>query len=166
MTHFFKIAGLLWSACHKKRYLFCVELTNFGIFTKPFPIFFSKQAKLRQPNRAETADFRFRISNFEIRQIAFLMTCRPQKVNEKITRLFWQISCFYAVVSKHVGDFFKFLGPSQKSWTLIQRMTSRFDRNSTFFDFYIFDRQNAAHKTINGEILLYHDVIFWFARWK
>ena len=31
---------LMWSACHKKRYLLCVELTNFGIFTKPFPIFF------------------------------------------------------------------------------------------------------------------------------
>ena len=30
----------MWSACHKKRYLLCVELTNFGIFTKPFPIFF------------------------------------------------------------------------------------------------------------------------------
>ena len=61
---------LMWSACHKKRYLLCVELTNFGIFTKPFPIG-------RQPHRAETADFRFQISNFEIRQIAFLMTCRP-----------------------------------------------------------------------------------------
>ena len=35
---------------------------------------FFKQAKLRQPIRAETADFRFQISNFEIRQIAFLMT--------------------------------------------------------------------------------------------
>ena len=39
--------------------------------------FFQNKAKLRQPNSAETADFRFRISNFEIRQIAFLMTCRP-----------------------------------------------------------------------------------------
>ena len=73
---------LMWSACHKKRYLLCAELTNFGIFTKPFPIFFSKQAKLRQPHRAETADFRFQISNFEIRQIAFLMTCRPNKIRK------------------------------------------------------------------------------------
>ena len=44
------------------------------------PHFFSKQAKLRQPHRAETADFRFQISNFEICQIAFLMTCRPHKI--------------------------------------------------------------------------------------
>ena len=34
---------LMWSACHKKRYLLCVELTNFGIFTKPFPIFFQNK---------------------------------------------------------------------------------------------------------------------------
>ena len=27
-------------------------------------------------------------------------------------------SCFYSVVSKQVGDFFKFLWPSQRSWTL------------------------------------------------
>ena len=37
---------------------------------------------------------------------------------EKISHLFWQNSCFYSVVSKQVGDFFKFLWPSQKSWTL------------------------------------------------
>ena len=37
---------------------------------------------------------------------------------EKITHRFWQISWFYSVVSKHVGDFFKFLWPSQNSWTL------------------------------------------------
>ena len=53
----------MWSACHKKSYLLFVELTNFGIFTKPFPIFFSKQAKLRQPNRPETADFRLLTSS-------------------------------------------------------------------------------------------------------
>ena len=58
------LAWLMWSACHVKSYLLCVELTNFGIFTKPFPIFFSKQAKLRQANRAETADFRFLTSRF------------------------------------------------------------------------------------------------------
>ena len=83
----------MWSACHKKRYLLCVELTNFGIFTKPFPIFFSKQAKLRQPHRAETADFRFQISNFEIRQIAFLMTCRPHK-REFSPKKFWILKFF------------------------------------------------------------------------
>ena len=59
----------MWLACHKKRYLLCVKLANFGIFTKPFPNFFSKQAKLTQPHRAETADFRFQISNFEIRGV-------------------------------------------------------------------------------------------------
>ena len=63
------LSKFMWSACHVKSYLLCVELTNFGIFTKPFPIFLSKQAKLRQSNRAETADFRFQISNFKIRQI-------------------------------------------------------------------------------------------------
>ena len=33
------------------------------------------------------------------------------------THLVWQNSCFYSVVSKQVEDFFKFLWPSQKSWT-------------------------------------------------
>ena len=37
---------------------------------------------------------------------------------EKISHLFWQNSCFYSVASKQVGYFFKFLWPSQKSWTL------------------------------------------------
>ena len=37
---------------------------------------------------------------------------------EKISHLFWQNSCFYSVASKQVGDFFKFLWPSQKSWSL------------------------------------------------
>ena len=37
---------------------------------------------------------------------------------EKISHLFWQNSYFYSVPSKQVGDFFKFLWPSQKSWTL------------------------------------------------
>ena len=32
--------SVMWSACHVKSYFLCVELTNFGIFTKPFPIFF------------------------------------------------------------------------------------------------------------------------------
>ena len=68
----------MWSACHKKRYLLC-RIDEFWNIHETFPHFFSKQAKLRQPHRAETADFRFQISNFEIRQIAFLMTCRPHK---------------------------------------------------------------------------------------
>ena len=55
------------------------RIDEFWNIHETFPHFFSKQAKLRQPNRAETADFRFRISYFEIRQIAFLMTCRPHK---------------------------------------------------------------------------------------
>ena len=37
---------------------------------------------------------------------------------ENISHLFWQNSCFYSVTSKQVGDFFKFLWPFQKSWTL------------------------------------------------
>ena len=37
---------------------------------------------------------------------------------EKISHLFWQNNCFYSVVSKQVGDFFKFLWPFQKNWTL------------------------------------------------
>ena len=37
---------------------------------------------------------------------------------EKISHLFWQNSWFYSVVSKQVKDFFKFLWPFQKSWTL------------------------------------------------
>ena len=55
------------------------RIDEFWNIHETFSHFFSKQAKLRQPNRAETADFRFQISNFEIRQIAFLMTCRPHK---------------------------------------------------------------------------------------
>ena len=37
---------------------------------------------------------------------------------EKISHLFWQNSCFYSVVAKQVGDIFKSLWPSKKSWTL------------------------------------------------
>ena len=53
------------------------RIDEFWNIHETFPHFFSKQAKLRQPHRAETADFRFQISNFEIRQIAFLTTCQP-----------------------------------------------------------------------------------------
>ena len=42
---------------------------------------------------------------------------RPQNLKE-ISDLFWQNSGFYSVVSKQVGDFFKFSCPFQKSWTL------------------------------------------------
>ena len=63
---------------HEKLFVMC-RIDEFWNIHETFSHFFSKQAKLRQPNRAETADFRFRISNFEIRQIAFLMTCRPHK---------------------------------------------------------------------------------------
>ena len=55
------------------------RIDEFWNIHETFPHIFSKQAKLRQPQSAETADFRFQISNFEIRQIAFLMTCRPHK---------------------------------------------------------------------------------------
>ena len=37
---------------------------------------------------------------------------------EKISHHFWQNSCSYSVASKQVGDFFEFLWPFQKSWTL------------------------------------------------
>ena len=33
---------LMLLACHKKSYLICDEITNFGIFTQPIPNFFSK----------------------------------------------------------------------------------------------------------------------------
>ena len=49
------------------------RIDEFWNIHETFPrFFFSKQAKLRQPHRAETADFRFQISNFEIRQTALL----------------------------------------------------------------------------------------------
>ena len=78
----------MWSACHKKRYFLCVELTNFGIFTKHFPIFFQNKQNLdsHTGQRQLISDFRFQISNFEIRQIAFLMTCRPHKRQFQITK--------------------------------------------------------------------------------
>ena len=38
---------------------------------------------------------------------------------EKISHLFWQNRCLYSVASKQVGEFFKFLWPFQKSWTLL-----------------------------------------------
>ena len=55
------------------------RIDEFWNIHETFPHFFSKQAKLRKPHWAETADFRFQIYNFEIRQIAFLMTCRPHQ---------------------------------------------------------------------------------------
>ena len=57
---------LMWSACHKKRYLLCVELTNFGIFTKPFPIFFQNKQNWdsHTEQRQLISDFRFLISRF------------------------------------------------------------------------------------------------------
>ena len=77
-------SSLMWSARHKKSYLLCVEFWNIH---ETFSHFFSKQAKLRQPIRAETADFRFQISNIEIRQIAFLMTCRTQNDSSCMVRI-------------------------------------------------------------------------------
>ena len=62
------------------------RIDEFWNIHETFPHFFSKQAKLRQAHRAETADFRFQISNFEICQIAFLMTCRPHKRQFQITK--------------------------------------------------------------------------------
>ena len=78
------------------------RIDEFWNIHETFPHFFSKQAKLRQPHRAETADFRFQISNFEIRQIAFLMTCRPHLPLRKGLE-----SIFYsrAVNSIHTGIF-------------------------------------------------------------
>ena len=57
---------LLWSACHKKRYLLCVELTNFGIFTKPLPIFFQNKQNWdsHTGQRQLISDFRFLTSRF------------------------------------------------------------------------------------------------------
>ena len=60
------------------------RIDEFWNIHETFPHFFSKQAKLRQPHRAKTADFRFQISHFEIRQIAFLMTCRPHKTRKSL----------------------------------------------------------------------------------
>ena len=59
------------------------RIDEFWNIHETFPHFFSKQAKLRQAHRAETADFRFQISNFEIRQISFLMKCRPHQMQKK-----------------------------------------------------------------------------------
>ena len=54
------------------------RIDEFWNIHETFPhFFFSKQAKLRQPHRAETADFRFQISNFEIRQIACILGVGP-----------------------------------------------------------------------------------------
>ena len=59
-------SSLMWSACHKKRYLLCVELTNFGIFTKPFPIFFQNKQNWdsHTGQRQLISDFRFLTSRF------------------------------------------------------------------------------------------------------
>jgi hypothetical protein len=67
---------------------------------------------------------------------------------EKITNIFWQNSCFHSVVSKQVGDFFKFLLPFQKSWTLqnlIQRkagwiwnISKRIQANYNYSGFILF----------------------------
>ena len=57
---------------------------------------------------------------------------------EKIYHLFWLNSCSYSVVSKRVGDFFKFLWPFQKNWTL-----SNFIHISWFF----FQTLRPSHNT-------------------
>ena len=44
--------GLLSLVSHKKIYLVCVKLTNFRIFTKPIPNFFSKY-KTETANRGQ-----------------------------------------------------------------------------------------------------------------
>ena len=58
------------------------RIDEFWNIHETFPHFFSKQAKLRQSHRAETADYRFQISNFENRHIAYLMTCRQNKYHK------------------------------------------------------------------------------------
>ena len=74
------------------------RIDEFWNIHETFSHFFSKQAKLRQAIRTETADFKFQISNFEIRQIAFLMTCRPHKTrgyfffNESSTEVLLEIT--------------------------------------------------------------------------
>ena len=50
-----KHSTLMWSVCHKKRYLLCVEMTNFGIFTKPIPMFFFWCTNWDSQDSAETA---------------------------------------------------------------------------------------------------------------
>ena len=55
---------------------------------------------------------------------------------KKISHLFSQNSCCYLVASKQVGDFFKFLWPSHKSWTLSQIL--RFGESSTDISFIEF----------------------------
>ena len=59
---------------------------------------------------------------------------------EKLSHLFWQNSFFYSVASKQVGDFFKYLCPSQKSWTLtnLQVIFNEIDA--------LFHRNNLTHK--------------------
>ena len=105
----------MWSACHKEKVFVMCRIDEFWNIHETFPHFFSKQAKLRQPHMAETADFRFQISNFKIRQIAFLMTCRPHKCQTrnliymtynyvcicKKSRLKCQEQCFFFVVRFH-----------------------------------------------------------------
>ena len=55
---------------YEKVFVMC-RIDEFWNIHETFPHFFSKQAKLRQPQRAETADFRFQISNFEIKSNGF-----------------------------------------------------------------------------------------------
>ena len=51
--------------------------------------------------------------SFELAEIKLRHYEKATKL-EKIYHLVWQNSCFYSVVSKQVGFFFKFLCPSQK----------------------------------------------------
>ena len=73
-------------ACHKKSYLICDEITNFGIFTQPIPIFFSKYktetAKTGERHLLENKILHdiLKIRNFVTYQITFLMTCQQHKV--------------------------------------------------------------------------------------
>ena len=75
---------------------------------------------------------------------------------KNISHLFWQNSCFYSVASKHVGDFFKFLWPSQKSWTLLFVLLTKSQSQSISFlitclksniqnnSFFLFIRQSLV----------------------
>ena len=66
---------------------------------------------------------------------------RPQNV-KKISLLFWRLLSKSADLSKQEGDFFKFLWPFQKSWTLASQFGLRKKRTADFYRFSDWDHFN------------------------
>ena len=82
-------------ACHKKSYLICDEITNFGIFTQPIPNFFSKY-KTATANRGQmkrTASYLCLVS------CNFTSDCRLVDYNWQCKQFTWKVK-----INSHINN--------------------------------------------------------------